>query len=371
MSPRRPPKPRRGQRTPFTIPGDPADPTGFSALGTAWLTWRTVHNFSPTSRAAQASCLSMFVTWAEVRGITRPAEVTLPVLEAYQRHVAAQRKPDGMPLAWSTQALRLVHVRQFFSWCARSRHIPFNPAAELVLPKQHRRLPKATLTPTEAEAVLSLPDTTTPLGLRDRAAMELLYATAMRRGELVGLDLPDVDLSRGWLTLRTTKNRYDRVVPMGERAAAWLLRYLRDARPQLVCGHDPGAVILAADGERLSGYRLSEQVHHYLEASGVGKPGACHLFRHTAATLMVERGADIRYVQELLGHRNLNSTTIYTRVAPERLAAVHRATHPGTHLPPTATCAGGRHQDCPATTGTEIPCGCPCHRAPPTPALVR
>lgn len=376
MSPRRPPTPRRGQRRPLTIPGDPADPAGFSALGTAWLEWRTVHNFSPTSRAAQASCLSLFVAWAEVRGITRPTEVTLPVLEAYQRHVAACRKPDGLPLAWSTQSLRLVHLRQFFSWCARSRHIAFNPAAEVVLPKQNRRLPAATLTHTEAEAVLSLPDTTTPLGLRDRAAMELLYATAMRRGELLGLDLPDVDLARGWLTLRTTKNRYDRVVPMGPRATAWLLGYLDRARPQLVCGHDPHAVILAQGGERLSGYRLSQQVHHYLEVSGVGKPGACHLFRHTAATLMVERGADIRYVQELLGHRDLNSTTIYTRVAPERLAAIHRVTHPGTVLPPTATCAAGRHEDCPATLASAtqasaIPCGCPCHDPEPAPVVAR
>jgi integrase/recombinase XerD len=181
--------------------------------------------------------------------------------------------------------------------------------------------------------VLLIPDTGTPLGLRDRTMMEVLYATAMRRGELVSLNLVDVDLARRYLTLRMTKNRFDRVVPTGERAAAWISEYLDRSRPELIVGEDPGAVFLAANGERLGPKWLSSHVHHYLEASGVGKPGSCHLFRHTAATLMLEGGADVRYVQELLGHRDLSSTHIYTRVAPERLAAIHAATHPGARLP--------------------------------------
>jgi integrase/recombinase XerD len=194
-------------------------------------------------------------------------------------------------------------------------------------------LPKATLTHAEAEVILAVPDVATPLGLRDRTVMEILYATAMRRGEVVGLDLPDVDLARRWLTLRDTKNRWDRVVPMGERAAAWLTRYLTEARPKLLFGDDPGAVFLATNGERLGATWLSGQVHHYIDASEVGKSGSCHLFRHTCATLMLEGGADIRYIQELLGHRDLGSTHIYTRVAPERLAAIHAATHPSARLP--------------------------------------
>jgi integrase/recombinase XerD len=154
----------------------------------------------------------------------------------------------------------------------------------------------------------------------------------MRRGELVGLDLADVDLARGWLTLRVTKTRWDRVVPMGPRASAWLVRYLGEARPHLVLDDAVPAVFLATNGERLGATWLTSQVHRYVEASGTGKSGSCHLFRHSAATLMLEGGADIRYVQELLGHRSLDSTHIYTRVAPERLAAVHAATHPGAAL---------------------------------------
>jgi hypothetical protein len=124
---------------------------------------------------------------------------------------------------------------------------------------------------------------------------------------------------------------------MGERAATWLVRYLAEARPHLVRDEAVPAVFLATNGERLGATWLTGQVHRYVEASGTGKAGSCHLFRHSAATLMLEGGADIRYVQELLGHRSLASTHIYTRVAPERLAAVHAATHPVPPCPATVS----------------------------------
>lgn len=331
MTRRRPP-PKRTPRRSVVIPGNPADPVGFCRAIAEWLEWLEVHGYAPQTVLDRSWNLANFVAWAALRGITRPAEVTLPVLEAYQRHVAGRRKPDGMPLSRSTQEKAIVPLRLFFAWCTKSHRILYNPASELVLPRKTHPLPTATLSAEEAEVVLALPDTGSPLGLRDRAMLECLYATAMRRGELVGLDLADVDLARRYLTLRQTKNRFDRVVPTGERAAAWLSAYLDRSRPQLVIGEDPGAVFLAANGERLGVKWLSGQVHHYLAASGVGKPGSCHLFRHSAATLMLEGGADVRYVQELLGHRNLSSTHLYTRVAPERLAAVHLATHPAARL---------------------------------------
>ena len=161
----------------------------------------------------------------------------------------------------------------------------------------------------------------------------------MRRGgNLLGSTSPTSTWPGAGSTLRVTKTRWDRVVPMGERAAAWLVRYLSDARPHLVRDEAYPAVFLATNGERLGATWLTGQVHRYVQASGTGKAGSCHLFRHSAATLMLEGGADIRYVQELLGHRSLVSTHIYTRVAPERLAAVHAATHPGAALAPaTAT----------------------------------
>ena len=332
MSPRRS-QPKRGGKQVFAIGGDPSDPTGFCVIVSDWLEWLATHNYAHSTVVDRSFYLAKFVSWAELRGVFRPADVTFPILEAYQRHVSLRRKADGTPLAWSTQSKALAPVRVFFSWCLRNHRILSNPASDLVMPRQNHKLPAATLTHQEAEMVLSIPDTVTPIGLRDRVVMEILYATAMRRGELVNLDLPDVDLARRWLTLRYTKNRWDRVVPMGERAAAWLTRYLSEARPHLLVGHDPGSLFLATNGERLGATWLTGQVHRYIEVSGTNKTGSCHLFRHSAATLMVEGGADIRYVQELLGHRDLSSTHIYTRVAPERLAAIHAATHPGAVLP--------------------------------------
>jgi len=328
VSPRRPVRKGPARRQ-VVLPGDPSDPQGFHVAVTDWLEWLSVHHYSPVTVLDRSWYLATFIAWAELRGISRPRDVTLPVLEAYQRHVGLRRKADGMPLAWSTQAKSLVPLRSFFAWCARSHRILYNPAAELVLPRKDHGLPKATLTHDEVEQVFAICDTTTPLGLRDRVVLEVLYATAMRRGELVGLHLQDVDLARHWLTLRQTKTRWDRVVPMGARAGRWLTRYLAEGRPQLLCGPDPGLVFLAANGEQLGPKWLSSQVRHYVRAADLGKAGSCHLFRHSAATLMVERGADIRYVQELLGHRDLGSTTVYTRIAPERLAAIHAATHPG------------------------------------------
>jgi len=230
MSPRRS-QPKRGGKSTFAVPGDLAAPDGFAAMSTDWLEWLSAHNYSHMTLVDHSYWLARFAAWAELRGVHRPADVTLAVLEAYQRHVSLQRKPDGSPLSWSTQARALVALRAFFSWCRRTKRLLSNPAAELVMPRQSHKLPGTTLNHDEAEAVLAVPDAATVIGLRDRAVLELLYATGMRRGELVGLDLADIDLARRWLTLRVTKTRWDRVVPMGERAAAWLVRYLAAPGP--------------------------------------------------------------------------------------------------------------------------------------------
>ncbi|HTW97641.1 MAG TPA: site-specific tyrosine recombinase XerC [Acidimicrobiales bacterium] len=340
MSPRRP-RPKGRPRRTVVIGGNPSDPRGFYVAATEFLAWLEHHGYAPSTVLDRSWHLANFIAWAELRGVDRPQDVTLSVLEAYQRHVALRRKSDGTPLSWSTQRQALAPLAVFFSWCTRTHRVLYNPASELVMPRKTFPLPKATLTHDDAEAVLAVPDTGTPLGFRDRVILEVLYATAMRRGELVGLDLPDVDLARRFATLRVTKTRRDRAVPLGERASAWLARYLADVRPELVVGADPGAVFLAGNGERLGPKWLSSQVHHYVEAAQVGKAGSCHLFRHSAATLMIEGGADTRYVQELLGHTDLNSTQIYTRVAPERLAAIHAATHPGARLPSAGGWPGG------------------------------
>jgi integrase/recombinase XerD len=217
---------------------------------------------------------------------------------------------------------------------ARQRLILHNPASELELPRLGHRLPKHVLTIAEAEQVLAQPDVTNALGLRDRALMETLYSTGMRRLELASLKLYDIDTERGTVMIRQGKGKKDRVIPIGERAAAWIEKYVRESRPQLVVEPDDGTVFLSNAGEPFSLDHLSDLVRVHVDASKIGKRGACHLFRHTMATLMLEGGADIRYIQAMLGHTDLKTTEIYTQVSIRQLKQIHTATHPARLAPP-------------------------------------
>jgi integrase/recombinase XerD len=276
--------------------------------------------------------LDLFAEWASERGLASPSEVTLGILEQYQRFLFLHRKADGEPLSIATQLQRLVVLRGFFRFLVRERYLGANPAADLVLPRDSRRLPRDVLSAEEVERLLAVPDCSQPLGLRDRTILELFYATGVRRSELVRLCLYDVDFSRGTVFVREGKGRKDRVVPAGERTLAWLTKYLREVRPRLACGRDRGELFLNETGAALSADRVGAMVRRCLEHAGLHKRGSCHLLRHTMATLMLEGGADVRYVQEMLGHSNLETTAIYTRVTIAKLKQVHDATHPGARL---------------------------------------
>jgi integrase/recombinase XerD len=262
------------------------------------------------------------------RGVSRPGEVTRAMLERYQRHLYHYRKPDGEPLSFRSQSQRLMPVRAFFKWAVKQHLILTNPASELELPKVEQRLPKPALTAEEAERVLAVPDLTTAAGLRDRALLETLYSTGVRRAELAHLSLFDLDADRRTLLVRQGKGRKDRLIPIGERALAWIDRYLHEARPRFAREPDDGTLFLTVDGTAFSLDRLTQLARDYVTTSGVQKQGACHLFRHTLATLMLEGGADIRYIQQMLGHAEITTTQIYTQVSIRHLQTIHAATHP-------------------------------------------
>ena len=307
-------------------------PTTLTAVITAHLASLAASGYAATTVVGRQAHLALFADWCDVRGLTQPEDLTPSVLERYQQWLAGRRQRDGRPLAWSTQATTLTAVRMLLAWATRTKRLVVNPAAELVLPRVPLRLPRAVLSISEAERVLAQADLTTPLGLRDRAILEVLYSTGLRRMELVGLDGPDLDAERGTLLVREGKGKKDRLVPIGERAIAWTHRYLDTVRPRLVQGgRDPGALFVSARGTRIRPNRLTERLHRYVVAAGVGKPGSCHIFRHTMATLMHDAGADIRDLQEMLGHAQLSTTEIYTHVSIQRLKAVHTETHPA-HL---------------------------------------
>jgi integrase/recombinase XerD len=325
--------PRR--REPVIV-GDPADPFGFPALTAEFTDWMGAHGYSPRTVENRQRMLAHLVTWLDERGVTRPGEVTRPMLERYQRWLFHYRKANGDPLTFRSQSQRLLPVRAFFKWAARQHHLVHNPASELELPKVERRLPKPALTISEAETVLAQPDLTTAAGVRDRAILETLYSTGIRRAELAGLAVFDIDQERRTLLVRQGKGRKDRLIPIGERALAWIDRYLTEVRSQWAREPDDGTLFLTANGTGFSLDRLTQLARGYVQASGVGKQGACHLFRHTLATLMLEGGADLRYVQQMLGHADISTTQIYTHVSIRHLQAIHAATHPAaTNTPRT------------------------------------
>lgn len=203
-----------------------------------------------------------------------------------------------------------------------------NPAEKLQLPKEEHRLPSSYLTLDEVETLLATVDLSTASGLRDRAILETLYSTGMRRSELIGLNLDDVDASRGLVIIRQGKGRKDRVVPIGKRALQWLEKYLLDARPALL-NDSSDVLFLTTRGNRFHPVNLTSRVRGYLDAAGIQRRGSCHMLRHTVATLMLEGGADLRSIQTLLGHESLNTTQIYTHITIQRLREVHEKTHPG------------------------------------------
>jgi len=307
----------------------PARPEKLVVMMEQHLAWMLSQNYSEDTVSTRRSTIGYFLDWCQERGLEEPAGITRPILERYQRALFHHRKANGQPLTFRTQNQRLRALKGLFRWMARQNHILYNPASELLLPRLDSRLPKYVLTASETEQVLQQPAAGTTEGLRDRAMLETFYATAMRRMELVNLKVWDIDRERGTVMIRQGKGKKDRHIPIGERALAWIAKYVADARPQLLTrSSDDGTLFLTQMGETFDRKHLTKLVRRYLVKSEIGKVGGCHLFRHTVATLMLENGADVRVIQELLGHSQLSTTELYTRVSINLLKQVYAATHP-------------------------------------------
>jgi integrase/recombinase XerD len=321
-------------RWPDRVPaGDPGDPRGFEVLLGRFLEWMAVHHYSETTVKGNRFMLRRFASWCADRDLGQPGEVSRSTLERYQRWLFHYRRKNGKPLAHRTQTRQLTGVKNFFRWLTKERYLLYDPASSLELPKAPPRIPTETLSIEEVEQILATPNAQSPMGLRDRAILEVFYSTGLRRAELAALNVYDIDRDRAWLTVRHGKGDRARVVPLGERALAWVERYLEEVRPELVIRADEWALFLTVEGGCFTADSLGNRVRKILDASGVRERwGACHLFRHTMATQMLEGGADIRYIQEMLGHAQLNTTEIYTRVSIHKLQEVHTATHPAAKL---------------------------------------
>jgi integrase/recombinase XerD len=312
---------------PVTLPIDPLASHPLTRYLHAHLEWLLTHGYSADTVRSRRSALRRFITWCAERHLDDPRAITPPMLERYQKSLFYYRKPDGQPLTLGSQHGCLAPLKTFFKWLTREHHILYNPASELMLPKLPKRLPRTLLSVEDIEAILREAVPVNAPGLRDRAMLELLYSTGLRRMEVTTLAMYDVDLRRGLVFVREGKGRKDRVVPLGDRAAAWVTKYLIEARPALM-PVDTQALFISDLGEPMLPDSLHHKVKGYMEAAGIHRPGATHLFRHACATHMLENGADIRYIQALLGHTNLATTEIYTHVSIEKLQQIHAATHP-------------------------------------------
>lgn len=273
--------------------------------------------------------LNRFAAWCLDVGVASMADVCPNILAAYRRSLYAYRNPrTGKALKFDTQGHYLLPVCRWFTWMVDQGYRSTNPSKDLELPKSEHRLPTTTMSSDQVEALLKLPDTTTPLGVRDRAILETFYSSGIRCSELVGLDIYDVKHERGLLAIRRGKNRKDRMVPIGCRALSWIKHWSDNLRGDLAKYPAEQSLFLSKNGRRLHPNGMSSLVRCYLVKAGVSQRGACHLLRHTAATLMMENGADLRSLQEFLGHAKVSTTQIYTHVSIKRLQEVHGRTHP-------------------------------------------
>jgi len=325
--------PRRGIRVQPKPIGDPNDPESLYNYLLRFQEYSRVRNITERTIETRTICNRKFLKWCDERGLNRPCDITKPILERYQRHLFFARKDNGQPLSTGAQLSNLLSIKSYFQWLAVGNHILYNPASDLILPKVSKRLPRNILTSSQADTIMNQPDVNTTQGIRDRAMLEVLYSTGIRRMELTNLKIQDINIEYGSLMVVHGKGDKDRMIPVGDRAVAWVKKYINEVRPQFVIGASECQLFLNEYGEPMGNIYLSRIVTRYIKNANVGITGSCHMFRHTMASLMLENGADIRYVQMMLGHASLETTQIYTQVNIGKLKEIHTATHPARNKP--------------------------------------
>jgi integrase/recombinase XerD len=274
---------------------------------------------APLTLAAYRRDLALFAAWLEAleaRALEQATEVDLLAYMA-ERHAGTRA---------TTANRRLTVFRRYFRWAVRERLVTADPTLKLLAARQPLRVPKV-LSEAQVEALLAAPDVDTALGLRDRAMLELMYASGLRVSELV--QVKTVHLSLGDAVLRVLgKGARERLVPFGDEALQWLRRYIAEARSAVLGGQTSEALFVTRQGAAMSRQMFWKLVKRYALQAGVSAPLSPHTLRHAFATHLLNHGADLRAVQMLLGHADIGTTTIYTHVARERLRQLHATHHP-------------------------------------------
>ncbi len=289
-----------------------------------------VQNYAPRTLESIEGHLRFFLEYLEGEtAIEDFSSLTHDDMAAYQTWVYfnGNRKVEGKPLSFITQRKRISCVQGFFRYLFRQRIMLHDPSATLEKPRERRLLPRSVLSEKETLRLLGAPNVKTPLGLRDRAILELLYATGIRSEELRKLKLGDIDREREQLRILGKRNK-ERIVPVGRIALNWITEYLGKSRPLLLNGGNTGIVFPTKNGRIFTTANLVDLVRKYAKRAGLSDRITPHALRHTCATHLLRAGADIREIQVLLGHKSLGTTQIYTHVDITDLKRVHRACHP-------------------------------------------
>jgi integrase/recombinase XerD len=278
-----------------------------------------------------ALLLSKFIAWAEKQGLSDWKSVQLPHLMAFLQHErerALANQPKDSPRRLSSESLYLeiAALRAFYRFAENEKLLPANVAENLSLPRRWKRLPKA-LTSQEIEKLLAPETPETPANLCDQAVLELAYASGLRLAELRNLRLEQLHLDAGFVTVIGKGNK-ERVVPVGRKAVAAMERYLAAGRPKLVTPRTPANVFLTRRGTPFAHVTLWLRVKQRVRRAGIPRNVTPHMLRHSFATHLLDHGADLRVIQELLGHASISTTEVYTHVAASRLREVHRKFHP-------------------------------------------
>lgn len=276
------------------------------------------HGLARNTLDAYRRDLRLFADWLG-------REHRLRIDEAEERHVNGYlaARSDGK----ATSANRRLSVfRRFYAWAMREHRANADPTLRIRSAKQPPRFP-STLTEKQVEALLGAPDVGTPLGLRDRTMLELMYASGLRVSELVALKTVEVGLNEGVVRVMG-KGSKERLVPFGEEAHGWITRYLRDARPALLEARAADALFVTGRAEGMTRQQFWNIIKRHARAADIRAPLSPHTLRHAFATHLLNHGADLRVVQLLLGHADISTTQIYTHVARERLKVLHAAHHP-------------------------------------------
>ncbi len=285
---------------------------------------------SANTQRTYAAQFKKFVVWGKEHGVTDWKQVTtqhlIDFLELERDRKPAANRPGNAKMSSASVYLRVAAFRAFFRFTEQNNFLPSNPAANLALPRRAKRLPKD-LTSAEIAQILRPLPTDTPEALCDQAILELAYASGLRLSELKDLRLEQLHLDEGFATVIGKGNK-ERVVPIHRVAVELLRRYIDAARPKLVTAKSPGVVFLTSRGTQFARETLWGRIKRRIRRSGIERNVTPHMLRHSFATHLLENGADLRVIQELLGHSSIATTEIYTHVTSGRLREVHRRFHP-------------------------------------------